>query len=130
MIDSDPQNASSMVGRTIAGRYTIRATIGAGGMGFVYRATQFPIEREVALKVLRVDLAHQEGIAERFTREARAASRIQHPNAITIYEFGEDDGIFYLAMELLYGQTLRQRMRREARLDPDHDLHHLEPNAG
>ncbi len=130
MIESDPHSATSMVGRTIAGRYTIRATIGSGGMGFVYRATQSPIEREVALKVLRVDLAHQEGIAERFTREARAASRIQHPNAITIFEFGEDDGIFYLAMELLYGETLRQRMRREPPLTPENALDIFEAMAG
>jgi serine/threonine protein kinase len=99
-------------------------------MGFVYRATQSPIEREVALKVLRVDLAHQEGIAERFTREARAASRIQHPNAITIFEFGEDDGIFYLAMELLYGETLRQRMRREPPLEAENALDIFEAMAG
>ncbi|MDW8282901.1 MAG: protein kinase [Myxococcales bacterium] len=130
MTEAATNNSASMVGRTIAGKYTIRATIGSGGMGFVYRATQAPIEREVALKVLRLDLAHQDGIAERFTREARAASRIQHPNAITIYEFGEDDGILYLAMELLYGETLRQRLRREPRLEPEHALDIFEAMGG
>ena len=79
-------NASSLIGKTIGGRYTIRAAIGLGGMGHVYRATQAPMNREVAIKVLRVDLAGQEG-QECFKREARAASLIQHPNAITIFDF-------------------------------------------
>ena len=62
---SEAQNASSLIGKTIGGRFTIKATIGSGGMGHVYRATQSPLNREVAIKVLRVDLAHQEGFALR-----------------------------------------------------------------
>jgi serine/threonine protein kinase len=84
----------------------------------------------VALKVLRLDLAHQEGIAERFFREARAASMVVHPNAISIYDFGEDDGIFYLAMELLYGKTLRQRLKQEPPIQPEHALDIFESMGG
>src|SRR5262245_12173080 len=127
---SDAQNASSLIGRTIGGRFTIKATIGSGGMGYVYRATQSPLNREVAIKVLRVDLAHQEGVAERFEREALAASRIQHPNAITIFEFGKDGEILFLAMEFLAGETLRQRLRREPPLELDEALDMFESMAG
>ena len=122
-------SASSLIGKTI-GRYTIKATIGSGGMGHVYKATQAPINREVAIKVLRVDLAGQEGVAERFKREARAAMLIQHPNAITIYDFDETDGLLYLAMELLSGETLRQRLRREPPLTPEQGLDIFEAMAG
>ena len=127
---SDAPNALSLIGRTIGGRYTIKATIGAGGMGHVYRATQAPINREVAIKVLRVDLAHQEGVAERFKREAKAASLIQHPNAITIFDFDQDGEILYLAMELLSGETLRQRLRREPPLEINEALDMFESMAG
>lgn len=122
-------SASSLIGKTI-GRYTIKATIGSGGMGHVYKATQSPLNREVAIKVLRVDLAGQEGVAERFKREARAAMLIQHPNAITIYDFDETDGLLYLAMELLSGETLRQRLRREPPLQVEQALDIFEAMAG
>jgi serine/threonine protein kinase len=122
-------SASSLIGKTI-GRYTIKATIGSGGMGHVYKATQSPLNREVAIKVLRVDLAGQEGVAERFKREARAAMLIQHPNAITIYDFDESDGLLYLAMELLSGETLRQRLRREPPLQVEQALDIFEAMAG
>lgn len=127
---ADAHNASSLIGRTIGGRYTIKATIGSGGMGHVYRATQAPINREVAIKVLRLDLAHQEGVKERFQREAKAASLIQHPNAITLFDFGEDGDILYLAMEFLSGETLRQRLRREPPLEVEQALDMFESMAG
>ena len=123
-------NASSLIGKTIGGRYTIRAAIGSGGMGHVYRATQAPMNREVAIKVLRVDLAGQDGVKERFKREARAASLIQHPNAITIFDFDEDGEILYLTMEFLSGETLRQRLRREPILTVDQALDLFDPMAG
>jgi serine/threonine protein kinase len=127
---SEAQNAASLIGRTIGGRYTIKATIGSGGMGHVYRASQAPINRDVAIKVLRVDLAHQEGVAERFKREARAASMIQHPNAITIFDFDQDGDILYLAMEFLSGETLRQRLRREPPMEIQEALDMFEAMAG
>ncbi|HMU40595.1 MAG TPA: serine/threonine-protein kinase [Pseudomonadota bacterium] len=123
-------NASALIGKTIGGRYTIKSTIGSGGMGHVYKAIQAPINREIAIKVLRVDLAGQEGVTERFKREAKAASLINHPNAITIFDFGEDDGILYLAMEFLSGETLRQRLRREPALTIDQALDAIESMAG
>ncbi len=99
-------------------------------MGHVYRASQAPINRDVAIKVLRVDLAHQEGVAERFKREARAASMIQHPNAITIFDFDQDGDILYLAMEFLSGETLRQRLRREPPMEIQEALDMFEAMAG
>ncbi len=123
-------NASSLIGKTIGGRYTIKSAIGSGGMGHVYKAIQAPINREIAIKVLRVDLAGQEGVTERFKREAKAASLINHPNAITIFDFGEDDGILYLAMEFLAGETLRQRLRREPAFTVDQALDAFESMAG
>jgi serine/threonine protein kinase len=123
-------SAQSLIGKTLGGRYTIRATIGSGGMGHVYRATQAPINREVAIKVLRVDLAGQDGVAERFKREARAASLIQHPNAITIFDYSEDDGLLYLVMEFLAGETLRQRLRRDPPMEVSQALDMFEAMAG
>ncbi|MBL9041061.1 MAG: serine/threonine protein kinase [Myxococcales bacterium] len=123
-------NASSLIGKTIGGRYTIKSAIGSGGMGHVYKAIQAPINREIAIKVLRVDLAGQEGVTERFKREAKAASLINHPNAITIFDFGEDEGILYLAMEYLAGETLRQRLRREPAFTIDQALDAFESMAG
>ena len=123
-------NASSLIGKTIGGRYTIKSAIGSGGMGHVYKAIQAPINREIAIKVLRVDLAGQEGVTERFKREAQAASLINHPNAITIFDFGEDEGILYLAMEYLAGETLRQRLRREPAFTVDQALDAFESMAG
>lgn len=99
-------------------------------MGHVYRATQAPMNREVAIKVLRVDLAGQEGVKERFKREARAASLIQHPNAITIFDFDEDGELLYLTMEFLSGETLRQRLRREPILTVEQALDMFESMAG
>ena len=99
-------------------------------MGHVYRATQAPMNREVAIKVLRVDLAGQEGVKERFKREARAASLIQHPNAITIFDFDEDGELLYLTMEFLSGETLRQRLRREPILTVDQAIDLFDPMAG
>ena len=123
-------NASSLIGKTIGGRYTIKSAIGSGGMGHVYKAIQAPINREIAIKVLRVDLAGQEGVTERFKREAKAASLINHPNAITIFDFGEDEGILYLAMEYLAGETLRQRLRREPAFTVEQALDAFESMAG
>jgi serine/threonine protein kinase len=105
-------SAESLIGRRLGGRYLMRSLLGVGGMGQVYRATQAGIEREVAVKVLRPELAHHPGIPERFLREARAAALVQHPNAITVLEFGEDSGVLFLAMELLYGEPLIRRLRR------------------
>ena len=110
--DGDP-----MLGRVLAGRFTILARLGAGSMGTVYRAKQAPIGREVAIKILRSDRALDEVSRARFLREARANSLLTSPNTVTVFDFGQsENGDFYLAMELLEGESLGQRIKRVGRL--------------
>jgi tetratricopeptide (TPR) repeat protein/predicted Ser/Thr protein kinase len=90
---------------TIAG-YTIEETLGEGGMGVVYRAVDPTLDRRLALKVIR-RATLSAAAKERFLREARAASRLNHPNIVTVYAAGEEDGYPYLAMEFVEGRTLR-----------------------
>jgi len=85
--------------------------IGQGGMGFVFKARQPKIERLVALKILPQSLAADPAFAERFTREGRVLARLNHPNIVTIHDFGQANGWFYLLMEFVDGVNLRQAMR-------------------
>ena len=85
--------------------------IGQGGMGFVFKARQPKIERLVALKILPQSLAADPAFAERFTREARVLARLNHPNIVTLHDFGQADGFFYLLMEFVDGVNLRQAMK-------------------
>lgn len=110
----------ALVGKIIDGRFTIRALIGVGGMGAVYRAYQHSMDREVAIKVLRPDLTRNEAEVLRFFREARAASRLNSPYTITVYDFGQtEDGLLYLVMEYLRGQPLTKVLSSsKASMDP------------
>jgi serine/threonine-protein kinase len=113
-----PPARDPMLGRVIAGRFTVLGRLGAGAMGTVYRAKQARIGREVAIKILRSDRALDEASRARFLREARANSLLTSPNTVTVFDFGADDGgDFYLAMELLEGESLGQRIRRKGRID-------------
>jgi serine/threonine-protein kinase len=106
-----------MVGRTLEGRYTILAKLGAGSMGTVYRAKQHAMGREVAIKILRGDRAIDDSAKARFMREARANSVLASPNTVTVFDFGQSsNGEFYLAMELLEGESLGQRLTRVGRM--------------
>ncbi|MFN3199922.1 MAG: serine/threonine-protein kinase [Bradymonadia bacterium] len=98
------------IGQIVAGRYRIEGQIGQGGTGTVYRATHLALEREVAVKILLPQRQTMSVYRARFEREARVASALQHPGAVHIYDFGEDEGALYLVMALLTGQTLRQAL--------------------
>src|SRR5688500_2490979 len=95
---------------TIA-HYRIVEPIGAGGMGAVYKAFDNKLQRIVALKLLPAEYVSQQDRRRRFFQEARAASALNHPHILTIYEVGEDDGKPYIAMEFVEGQTLRQKIK-------------------
>lgn len=108
-----------LVGTVVAGRYEIVSRLGQGGMGTVYRAHQLGMERDVALKLMNPELLDDPKAATRFEREMRCAAQRNHPNIVTIYDFGKtDDGRFFLAMEFLEGETLRELIDRETQLDP------------
>lgn len=103
-----------LLGKVLTGKYRIDEKLSEGGMGAVYRGTHVLMDKTVAVKVLRPSLAADEKIVARFSREARAASRITHPNAISVTDFGEaEDGIVFLVMEFLDGRTLKDVIREE-----------------
>src|SRR5687767_1347792 len=110
MADSLANNrAESLIGHTL-GSYRVLKLLGAGGMGEVYLAEDTRLGRPVALKMLPACITRDDDRVRRFQQEARAASGLNHPNIITIYEIGEMDSRHFIATEFIEGETLRQRM--------------------
>ncbi len=102
------------------GDYTLRAKLGQGGMGVVYRAHQHSLDREVAVKLLAAGPWASPGFVERFRQEAQSAARMQHPNIVTIHEIGEQDGLPFFSMRLVRGQSLAERLLRGGALPARH----------
>ena len=100
-----------MIGKTLA-HYQITGLLGKGGMGEVFRALDTKLGREVAIKILPPEVAKDPERAARFEREARTLASLQHPNVASIYGFAEDGGVPFLAMELVEGEDLAQRLVR------------------
>jgi predicted ATPase len=114
----EPETAQALAaGVIVDGKYRVEALLGRGGMGEVYRATQLSLQRAVALKVIRSELATNAAMLAQFRREAHAIARLRHPNIVTIHEYGVEDGVgAYFVMEHLEGRSLRHELRARGRL--------------
>src|SRR5437016_9777294 len=112
----------SITAGTKLGRYEIRSQLGAGGMGEVYLAKDTKLDRKVALKILPADVATHPDRMKRFVQEAKAASALNHPNIITIYEIDETASGHFIATEFIDGETLREREQKPLQLSESLDI--------
>ena len=114
----DDTLADPLAGRLLDGRYAVTARIAHGGMATVYRATDTRLDREVALKVMHVELARDDDFVRRFIGEAKSVARLSHQNVVAVYDQGADGPFLYLAMEYVHGRTLRQLLRERGWFSP------------
>ena len=112
-----------MEARVLGGRYRLVRHLARGGMAEVYVAEDQLLNRTVAVKVLFPELAHDEAFVERFRREARAAASLNHHNIVSVYDFGEDEGSWFIVMEYVEGRNLRDVIRSEGPMDPARAAH-------
>ena len=129
MTESDEQQEraraarEALVGKTIAGRYVLRGLIGHGGMGAVYEAELLGLGRRFAIKFVDPEFATEEQVVARFAREARAMSAIESAHIVSVFDAGTADGRPYLVMELLRGEDLGQRLRKQIRIPVGEAMH-------
>ncbi len=112
-----------LIGRRLNDRYKILHVIGGGGMANVYLARDMILDRDVAIKVLRLDFANDDAFIKRFHREAQSATSIAHPNIVSIYDVGEEEDIYYIVMEYVPGMTLKQYILQESPLSLEKAIH-------
>src|SRR5262249_34705395 len=111
-----PAPFSLMPGMLLARRYEILKVLGEGGMGAVYKARDRELDRLVALKVIRPELASNPDILQRFKQEILLSSKVTHRNVVRIYDLGEAEGLKFITMEYVDGKDLRQKLKQEGRL--------------
>jgi serine/threonine-protein kinase len=122
--DEPKKPTDPLIGRVIDGKYAVQERIGSGAMGNIYKAEHKALSKVVALKVLHKHLVREESHVKRFHREAKAASKLNHPNCITVLDFGQtDDGWSYIAMEYLPGRDLCRILFEEGPLSPARASH-------
>ena len=120
-----------LIGQTLAGKYRIEKLIKTGGMGSVYRGKHVLMDKTVAIKVLRPALAGDDAVVARFSREAKAASKISHPHAVSVTDFGEaENGVVFLVMEYLDGRTLKDVIAAEGPLQVERAANIVRQVAG
>jgi eukaryotic-like serine/threonine-protein kinase len=115
-----------MIGKRLSGRYKIIDMIGGGGMANVYLAHDMILDRDVAVKMLRLDFANDEEFIRRFHREAQSATSLVHPNIVNIYDVGEEKELYYIVMEYVDGQTLKQYIQQNSPLAVEETLNIME----
>lgn len=116
MTDSRDKPLAARLSGALGNAYTIEGEVGRGGMGVVYRARDERLQRRVAIKVLPPELAFQQDIRERFTREAQTAARLSHPHIVPIHSVGEGEGLVYFVMGYVDGESVAARIRRRGKL--------------
>ncbi len=116
-----------VVGMVLEGRYRLEERLARGGMSTVYAATDLRLDRTVAVKVMAEHLMHDPSFVDRFTREARAAAMLSHPNVVSVSDQGSDQGLVFLVMELVRGRTLRDLLQARGRLTVGEAFAVLEP---
>ncbi len=124
---NDARSGDPMIGRLLEGRYRISGRVARGGMASVYEATDLRLDRTVAIKIMHAGLGEGDDFATRFVREARSAAKLSHPNVVSVYDQGNDDGVVFLAMEFISGHTLRDTITKEAPMSPSKALALIEP---
>lgn len=112
-----------LIGKQL-GAYQVQSSLGEGGMARVYKAYHPRLRRDVAIKVIRVEIADREGFQARFEREAQVIASLEHPNIVSVYDFGEEGDLTYLVMQYVGGGTLRAQLRGKQPLQPQHAVHY------